>query len=136
MNVVVDSNVLLAATIGEGPPFDIVNRVFGGQITLILSRETFGELADVLMTRAPFDGIAREVRAAFLGHLAEHGRWVRPVPQPVKCRDAQDQVFLDLAVAAHAEYLVTGDDDLLALSDVGDTRIRTPRQFLDETRPQ
>jgi len=136
MKAVVDSNVLLAAAISEGPPFDIVGMVFGGQIAPIFSRETFGELADVLMTREPFDQIAREVRAAFLGHLAEHGTWVRPVPQAVKCRDPNDQVFLDLAVAASADYLVTGDKDLLVLNEVGGTRIRTPRQFLDEIRTQ
>lgn len=32
MRVVVDTNVLLAAAISEGPPFDIVNMAFGRQI--------------------------------------------------------------------------------------------------------
>jgi len=134
MKVVVDTNVLLAAAISEGPPFDIVNMVFGGRIMLIFSRETFGELADILMTRTPFDRIAREVRAAFLGHLAERGTWARPLPQAVMCRDPQDQVFLDLAVAARVDYLVTGDDDLLVIGEADITRIRTPRQFLDEAQ--
>ena len=73
-----DSNVLLAAAISEGPPFEIVNMVFGGRIAIVFSRETFGELADVLMTRTPFDRISREVRAAYVGHLAERGSGCGP----------------------------------------------------------
>ena len=38
---------------------------------------------------------------------------------PVKCRDAKDQPFLDLAQSGKADLLVTGDEDLLAL--VGQT---------------
>ncbi len=97
MKVVVDSNVLLSAAIGEGPPHDIVGMAFDGRITLVFSSETFGELAGVLMTRKPFDRLAKEVRAAYLGHLAEGATWDRPIPQTVKCRDPGDQVFLDLA---------------------------------------
>ena len=127
-----DSNVLLSAAISEGPPFDVVTTVFAGSITLVFSRETFGEIADVLMTREPFDRIARDVRGGYLGHLAEGAMWARPVPQSVKCRDPNDQVFLDLAVAAGAEYLITGDDDLRSVDQIGSTRIRRPREFLDE----
>jgi putative PIN family toxin of toxin-antitoxin system len=134
MKVVVDSNVLLAAAISEGPPFEIVNMVFGGRIAIVFSRETFGELADVLMTRTPFDRISREVRAAYVGHLAERGIWARPVPQSVKCRDPQDQAFLDLAVSSGSDYLITGDEDLLVIKEVGPTKIRTPRQFLEDLR--
>jgi uncharacterized protein len=48
---------------------------------------------------------------------------------PVRCRDAKDQMFLDLAQSAKADLLVTGDDDLLAL--VGQTafKIETPEAY-------
>ena len=134
MRIIADSNGLLSAAISEGPSFDVVNLIFSGAITLVFSRETFGELGDVLMTRPPFDRISKEVRAAHLGHLAERAAWSRPVPQPVKCRDQHDQVFLDLAVSGDVDYLVTGDKDLLSLDHVGKTKIRTPRQFLGELK--
>jgi len=134
MRIVADSNILLSATITEGPAFEVVNLVFGGQVDLVLSRETFGELADVLMTRAPFDRISKELRGAYLGHLSERGIWRRPVSQPIKCRDPDDQPFLDLAVASDAEFLLTRDDDLLELGQVNVTKIRTPEDFLREFR--
>jgi putative PIN family toxin of toxin-antitoxin system len=34
----------------------------------------------------------------------------------VVCRDAKDQMFLDLAQSGRADFLITGDDDLLALA--------------------
>ncbi len=40
----------------------------------------------------------------------------------ITCRDAQDQMFLDLAQIGEASVLVSGDRDLLAL--VGETRFR------------
>lgn len=80
MKIVADSNVLLSAIITEGAPFEIVNLVFGGQVDIVFSRETFGELADVLMTRPPFDRFPRELRGAYLGHLSERGIWKRPAP--------------------------------------------------------
>jgi len=41
----------------------------------------------------------------------------------VKCRDKDDQKFLDCARTGRADYLVTGDPDLLDLRQVGRTRI-------------
>jgi putative PIN family toxin of toxin-antitoxin system len=47
----------------------------------------------------------------------------------VLCRDAKDQVFLDLAQSGNADVLVSGDKDLLALA--GQTRflIETPEEY-------
>lgn len=46
------------------------------------------------------------------------------------CRDPDDDKFLSCAVEGRADYLVTGDDDLLALGDYRGIRIVTPRQFI------
>jgi uncharacterized protein len=45
------------------------------------------------------------------------------------CRDADDLHVLGLATTGKADYLVTGDDDLLVLKRFGRCRIVTPRQF-------
>ena len=134
MRIIADSNVLLSAAISEGPSFEVVNMVLSGTLVIVFSRETWGELGDILMTRSPFDSIAKEVRGAYLGHLAERAAWVSPIPQPVKCRDPHDQKFLDLAGPGDIDYLVTGDGDLLVLGSIGRARIRTPKEFLAEYR--
>ena len=51
--------------------------------------------------------------------------------QPVSgiCRDPDDDHILSCALAADAEYLVTGDSDLLELREFWGTRILSPRDF-------
>jgi len=100
----------------------------------VFSRATFGEFSEILMTRGPFSELTRETRGAYIAQLSEVASWVKPVPQPVKCRDPGDQPFLDLAVAAGADYLVTGDPDLLEIGKVAETRILSPADFMGTWR--
>ncbi len=53
-----------------------------------------------------------------------------PLPEPL-CRDPDDDKFVACAVAAEAQFLVSGDQDLLALSGVMGVTILSPRTFLD-----
>lgn len=46
-----------------------------------------------------------------------------------RCRDPKDDFLLELAVQAHAIYLVSGDDDLLEIGQIGDCKIMTVAQF-------
>jgi putative PIN family toxin of toxin-antitoxin system len=46
---------------------------------------------------------------------------------PTACRDADDNPILQLAEFIQAEYLVTGDRDLLVLNSFGETRIVSPQ---------
>ena len=46
-------------------------------------------------------------------------------------RDVDDNKFLDLAISGSADWLVTGDRDLLVVNSVGQTRIVAPATFLD-----
>ncbi len=53
-------------------------------------------------------------------------------PPPVSvCRDPDDDKFIACALAARAEFLVTEDQDLLALDGYEGLRIVTPAQFLE-----
>ena len=42
-----------------------------------------------------------------------------------KCRDANDDFLLSIAVDSQADYLVTGDKDLLSLVSIQNTKIIT-----------
>jgi uncharacterized protein len=51
------------------------------------------------------------------------------------CRDPKDGKFLELAVNGHADVLITGDSDLLALNPFRGVPIITPADFVqDEAR--
>ena len=51
---------------------------------------------------------------------------VTELPEVPECRDPRDRPFLELAAAAQADALVTGDADLLALAPVFSVPIITP----------
>ena len=54
-----------------------------------------------------------------------------PAPAPLGCRDPHDQKFLDLAAAARADLLVTGDGDLRALAPLAPFPILRPSEARD-----
>ena len=47
-----------------------------------------------------------------------------------ECRDPHDDIFLECAVLAKADFLVAGDKDLLTLGAYKETRIVTPSEYL------
>ena len=47
------------------------------------------------------------------------------------CRDPKDNMFLDLAYKSEADFIITGDKDLLTLKEFKKTQIITPRRYLD-----
>ena len=52
------------------------------------------------------------------------------------CRDPKDNKFLELAICGKADFIITGDDDLLDLDPFRELRIITPRDFLEaSTQP-
>lgn len=51
------------------------------------------------------------------------------LPAVPECRDHFDIPFLSLALAGHAEFLVSGDEDLLALAKHFSVSILNPTEF-------
>jgi uncharacterized protein len=133
VRAVVDTNVLVAALLWRGPPHALLQHARSGALTLLSSPALLAELAEVL-ERSKFDAIlertatSREHELAQLRRLAEV---IEPpaLPAPV-CRDPDDDEVLALAVAARAELIVSGDNDLLVLQSFEGIPIVTPAQAL------
>jgi len=51
-----------------------------------------------------------------------------------ECRDPNDDMFLECAVRAKADFLIAGDKDLLVLGSYKGTRIITPAEYVGESR--
>ncbi len=56
--------------------------------------------------------------------------WVEPDETVSDCRDGKDNRYLELALAAAASVIVSGDSDLLVLDPWRGVRVLTPAQFL------
>jgi len=86
------------------------------------------ELAEKLGTRLHFsaDQVA-ETLADYLGFLQ-----VIQIPKALTavCRDPEDNMVLECALEGHAQYIVSGDKDLLELKEFRGIRIVRAAEFL------
>jgi uncharacterized protein len=69
-------------------------------------------------------------RTNMLNDIEKEALFIEPVVKIAECRDPNDNKFLELAVAGNADYIVTGDKDLLVLNPFRNIRIITPKEFL------
>lgn len=102
-----------------------------GQIDLCLSSDILAEVRDVLTrpkTLKRFSLLTPAWVEAFLRNAEDKAIVVlREVPRTVRLeRDPKDEPYLNLAVAARAQYLVTRDRDLLDLIEDAEFRRRFP----------
>jgi putative PIN family toxin of toxin-antitoxin system len=132
---VVDTNLLISGLITRtGTPAALVDALIARRFTLLSSAELVAEPQDVLsrprMARYRLDSI-------LIGNLLQRFSAAEQVTPrsalPLQSRDPKDDKFLVCALTGGADYLVTGDKDLLALQGdphLGAVRIVTAREFL------
>jgi len=128
MKAVFDTNVLLAAFITEGICSKILVRGRKRQFHLILCPVILREFERVLIKKF---SITRNEARSILQIVSEAMHSVVSPSQSVQglCRDPDDDSILACALEAGADYLVTGDVDLLELKIFKGIRIVTPREF-------
>ncbi|MBN1767986.1 MAG: putative toxin-antitoxin system toxin component, PIN family [Prolixibacteraceae bacterium] len=66
--------------------------------------------------------------------LNEYGLIVKVTTDVNECRDFKDNFLLNLAIDSKADYIATGDNDLLVLKKIGKTKILTINELLYEIR--
>ncbi len=130
--VVLDTNLVLSALVfAQGRLVALRQAWQDGHCVPLVSRTTAAELIRVLAY--PKFKLSDEEQQELLADYLPWCATVRiPNPPPVTpvCRDPSDQPFLQLAVAGKADYLVSGDHDLLSLADQFDRPIVMVEQFL------
>lgn len=131
MRVILDANVLIAAVAGRGLCEALLELCLE-EHNVMMSAELIEEVSRKLVTKIK---VPKPFAAAFCEMLKHNCTLSDPKPVPKDaCRDPQDLYLLGLAQSVNAEFLVTGDKDLLDLSQFGSTVIVTPRQFWDKCR--
>lgn len=118
LRMVLDTNVLVSGiAYPESIPGRILRAWQEGAVALVLSRYILDEFARVLprLKRVALSASEIEDLADSFLFMAE---MVEPVPSGEDAlRDGADEAVLGTLLAAKADYLITGDKDLLALAD-------------------
>jgi uncharacterized protein len=134
VRAVVDVNVLISGVLSaKGPSAEILRASRDGQFELIVSELLLAELKRTLAYPKLRKRIAPEKAAAFANWIRDHAIVAEDPtnPPPIASRDPDDDYLLALAIDRRA-YLITGDQDLLVLSN--DLPILTPAQFAIKLR--
>ena len=126
-DVVLDTNVLISS-LWRGHPWEVVKRWRDGQFQLVISPNILSEYLDVLGRFVSPDALQQ---------------WVETLTDPTRVRlvepsdvvnvireDPADNRFLECAIAAEADAIVSGDHHLLALKEFRGIPIVTPAAFL------
>ncbi len=130
MIIVADTNVLVSALLRpDGPPGRLVDLVLARQATLAIDERIFAEYAELL--GRPEFGFPGPVVAALLDDIWRSSERVRPSALPIRLPDPDDQMFIEVAVAALASLLVTGNGRHFPPAQRWGVRVVTPREALE-----
>jgi putative PIN family toxin of toxin-antitoxin system len=100
------------------------------QAILLMSDEVQSEIENVISRPKLQKYITLERRTKFLSELSQQVERVTINQQVRACRDPKDDKFLELAVCGEANYIITGDADLLDLHPFQNISIIKAASFL------
>ncbi len=135
--IVFDTSTLVGAVLRPESVPDLALRKALQFSEVCVSVETLAEL-EMVLDRAKFDRYTERQRRHIFMESFRSDCFLFAVadPDPASldppCRDPRDTKFLALALAAHADAIVSSDEDLLILHPWRGIPILTPAQFLSK----
>ena len=129
IKAILDTNVIISGIFWKGAPFEILKAWQEHRFRLAITLPILNEYRRVL------DEMTKKRPSPVLGSILEvielHSEIVGPVSfTRTVCSDPDDDKFLEAALAADADYVVSGDAALLSLKNHHGIRIVRPAQFL------
>lgn len=130
--IVFDASAVISAALRESSvPGQSLLRAEEADI-FALSDPVDAEIEAVLNRPRFAAAIAAARRTRVLEALRANAAWFRPSEPVTDCRDVKDNKYLELALAAGADAIVSGDADLLVLHPWRGVRILRPAEYLAE----
>jgi len=137
MRIILDTNVLLSALLSPlGAPAKLLDAWERKAFTLVASDVLIAEFSEVAARpffRARLRASAAELLAA---DLRDFSFYCRDLPSGPIAPDPKDSYLLALAEASQAEFLVTGDKELLSVKRHKSTRIITSAALIEVLKAQ
>ena len=135
MRVLLDANVFISYLLTpaqNSAVTRIVDAAVLGEFQLLMPEELFDELEETIRTHEHLARrIPEEVMRTFVDLVLEIAEVIPRITEPIPAltRDPEDDYLIVYALIGRAEYLVTGDRDLLVLERVESVDILTPNAF-------
>jgi putative PIN family toxin of toxin-antitoxin system len=141
MRVLLDVNILLSYLLSphrQSPIHQVVTAGLGGAFVILLPGELLQEMSRKAHERRYLsERITPQELKEFVDILADLAESIPPIPEeiPAVTCDPKDDYLLAYALVGQADYLVTGDEDLLEFEQVDTLKIITAREFLTVLAP-
>ena len=127
--IILDTNLWISFLITKDLS-KLDNRIFTGETILIFSQELLHEFITVVR-RPKFKKYFSQKDIIEILDIPDQLAVFVEVTSDIKiCRDKKDNFLLSLAVDGNADFLITGDQDLLELKEIEKTQIVTINQYL------
>jgi putative PIN family toxin of toxin-antitoxin system len=128
MRVIIDTNVLISAVLKGRKPREIIEFVSEqANIDWIVSQDILDEYREVLSRRKL--KLTDEVRQEWLEKIVTIPRVIEVFLEVDFPRDLKDAKFIACAIAAEADFLITGDRDFTEIKNLGKTIIVSVSKF-------
>ena len=136
MRVLFDANIFISYLLfpkNSGVIRSIFNSLIQNQFTLILPEPLLDEVSMAVTHRPQLaTRLSQKQLSQFLVTLKSLSTSVPLITDPIPAisRDQKDDYLISYAIIGEADYLVTGDKDLLVLKKIGNLQIITPTKFV------
>jgi uncharacterized protein len=129
MRVVIDTNIWISALLSRYLRDLIQAILIEDRISILFSSALITEIESVVKRPKIKKYINENDASAFLDILVSRGELIEVRTEIKICRDPKDDFILALCKDGNADYLITGDKDLLILNPFEDTQIMTIADF-------
>lgn len=130
MRLILDTNLWISFLISS--KYDKLDELLINQETkLLFSHQLLEEFITVSKRPKLRKYFSRDELEDLLETIDEVAEFINVTTEISECRDPKDNFLLSLAVDGKADYLLTGDKDLLVLKKIGNTEIKTISEFFN-----
>lgn len=131
--IVLDTNIFISGILFGGNSRDILNKIIEGKIKLYISDVILDEIKNVLL-RKKF-GFPSEIVHHIINEIELISELITPkVFYNIVEKDIDDNIIIDCAVEAKADFIVTGDKILQEIKSFKSIEILNPCDFLDRIK--
>ncbi len=122
IKIVVDTNIFISGIIFGGNPRKVIDLIIEGKVKLYISSDILLEIKEVL-ERNKF-GFSPTITQQIIFEIESISEFITPANKnSTVIRDFDDNIIIDCAVEANADYIITGDNDLLSLKEYNNIKI-------------
>jgi uncharacterized protein len=126
MRVILDTNVFISAFIFGGKIQNIFELLLDDSFELVTCEELNNEILDKLINKFKISETKFEIVISIFTKSIDCK--LKKIEKHT--RDPKDDFLIQLAIESNADYLVSGDKDVLILKEISGTKIILPSEFL------